>query len=397
VSQEPPQVAVLAFRDRSGTEGGEIFARGFAEDVILQLGRNQGLGIVAPHSSFAVSGRNLGTAELGRRLAAQYLVDGFVQRNGDNLTVEVALIDARTEKILWVSRHTSEGGAVVNTRDEIVDRVAGTVLSKMRERERRRAVSVPPKTLDVYVLTQKAIALKHRFHPDAMRQARDVLKQALDIDPEYAPAWAVLGWLNSIDGHLNLTGDWSPLRADEVIAQVQHSLDLDSTDPRAYIALADAYSLAGREMEAAAASRRAVELAPSDAEAWLLHAFHLLPAHPPGEALAAINRALALYPIPPAYFDAMHSFVLWANAEGDAALRASTACTERAPRWRDCIVVQALVHAEAGEVDQARKVIKASGEVLGGLTSAAACRRYSGSATNVERCRSWARTAGIPS
>lgn len=298
--------------------------------------------------------------------------------------------------MLWVSKHTSEGGAVVGSRDDIVERVAGTVLSKLRERERRRAASAPPNSLDVYALTLKGTALKHRFHPDAMREGRALLERALAIDPKYAPAWTVLGWLNSVDGHLGLTGEWSPLRAEEVIAQVQRSIDLDPTDPRAYIALADAYSLAGRAAEAATASRRAVELAPGDAEAWLLHAFHLLPTHPPSEALAAINRALALYPIAPVHFDAMHSFVLWANADAVGALRAADSCTQRAPRWRDCIVVQALVHAEAGEVERARKLIGAPVLQVDGLTSTGVCGRYSGLAANVERCRRWLQAAGVP-
>jgi TolB-like protein len=395
-SHEPPQIAVLAFRDRAGTPEGAMLARGLAEDVLLQLGRNQGLRVVAQHSSFSLYGKDLAVTELGRQLRAQYLVDGVIQRDGDRLRIEIELIDAQAGRVLWVSRHETDGGDVVRARDAVVQRVAGTLFSKVRETERQLATAAPPESLDVYALTQKGLALKHRFNAEATREARAGLEWALQIDPRYAPAWAVLGWLNSIDGQMRLTGEWSPARAEEALAQTRRAVELDPSYPLAYSALASTYTLAGRVEEAAAAAARAVELAPGDAEAKLTYAYRLLPARPPEEALQAMQQAVELYPIAPPYFDAMRSMVLWANSRNDAALSAAQACTQRAPGFRDCRVVQALVLVETGRLARAREQIAALGPQAQGYSATKACVQYGGSAANVLRCRSAAQAAGLP-
>lgn len=298
--------------------------------------------------------------------------------------------------MLWVSKHDSEGGQVVQARDAIVERIAGTLFSKLRESERRLGASHSPKTLDVYALTMRGLHYKHRFTPEATREGRAGLERALAIDADYAPAWFVLGWLNAVDGLLNITGEWGPARAGEAIAQAKRSIELDPHNPTAHIALAVAYSLApdGAE-ESSKASQRSVELAPGDAEAWLLHGLHLLRVAPPEQALQAIRRARDMYPIAPVYFEAMHADALWATGEPEAALAEAASCTRRAPYFLGCRITQTLVHAEAGRSDEARAQIAALGRQAAGFSSANACRMYTGSAANVERCKALVESAGL--
>ena len=387
----PPQIAVLAFHERG--HGVELASLGasLSEDLEMELGRNQGLNVVANHSSFAVSGKGLTTAELGLRLHAQYLIDGVVQRDGERLDIQAELIDVRADKVLWVSRHQTEGGAVVRARDEIVRKVAGTLFSKMRESEKQRAVRAPPASLDVYALTQRGLALKHQFTPDAIREARSGLERALAADPQYAATWWVLGWVNTVDAWFGLTGEWNPTRLPEAVAQIRHGIELDPYSSTAYVALSTA--LVDQE-EALGAAQRAVELAPGNAEAWLFQAAAQLPLRPPQQALASVQRAMEMNPIPPSYFHDPYSRVLWANGRYDDALHEAEVCSHASPLLGDCHFTQLLAHAQRGEFDRAREHLDVLKHAAFG--AGRGCSGYRGSADNESLCRKLAAAVGLP-
>ncbi|MDM0114375.1 winged helix-turn-helix domain-containing protein [Variovorax sp. J22R133] len=398
-TREPPQIAVLAFRDRAGTEEGAMLARGVAEHIIMELGRNQGLNVVAHHSSFAVSDKGLPVTEIGRRLRAQYLIDGLVERNGERLQLEVQLIDARAEKVLWVSRHETEGGGVVHALDEVLGKVSGTLFSKVRESEKQRAAGASPKSLDVYALTQNGHALKHRFAPEATREARTTLERVLATDPNYGPAWWALGWLNAVDVHFGLTSEWGHFeRMPEAVAQINRGIELDPNASGAWQALMVAYvGIPGANEQALAAAQRAIELGPGDAEAWLFHSIALLGARAPAEALRSVERAMAMNPIPPVYFTAIHAQVLWPNEQYEAARRTAEDCLRKAPLYRPCRVVMIIAEGELGGIDAARAQFAALGVQANGYSATLACApQYQGSAPVFERCVKWMRAAGLP-
>jgi TolB-like protein/DNA-binding winged helix-turn-helix (wHTH) protein len=387
----PPQIAVLAFHERGhGVEAASLGA-GLSEDLVMELGRNQGLNVVANHSSFAVSGKGLSTAELGRRLHAQYLIDGVVQREGERLDMEVELIDVRADKVLWASRQQTEGGEVVHARDEIVRKVAGTILSKMRESEKQRVVGTLPASLDVYALTQRSLALKHQFTPEAIREARAGLERALAADPRYATAWWVLGWVNTVDAWFALTGEWNPARLPEAVAQIKRGIELDPYSSSAHVALSTA--MVEREAALAAASR-AVELAPGNAEAWLFEAATMLPLRSPQEALASVERAMEMDPIPPTFFHDIHARVLWANGRWDDALREAQVCSRTLPLVSDCRFTQLLALAQKGDIGGAREHL----DILkrAAFTADRGCSGYRGSAANESLCRRLAAAVGLP-
>jgi TolB-like protein/DNA-binding winged helix-turn-helix (wHTH) protein len=391
--QGPPQIAVLAFHERGRAVEAASLGAGLSEDLVMELGRNQGLNVVAHHSSFALSGKGLSTAELGRQLHAQYLIDGVVQRDGERLDLEVELVDVRAEKVLWVSRQQAEGGEVVRARDAIVRKVAGTLFSKMRESEKQRAVRAPPKSLDVYAWTQRGLALKHQFTPEATREARAGLERALVTDPQYAAAWWVLGWLNAVDAWMVISGEWTLARMPEAIAQINRGIELDPYSSAAHQALAVALGMPQTREQALAAAQRAVELAPGDAEAWLFLAMTMLPLRPPEQALAAAERAMEMNPIPPTYFLSVYARALWANGHDEAALREAQACNRRAPLYNDCRFVQLMVHASRGQFDQASEhlvVLKRSEQ-----RADAYCTANATSADRASQCRKLAVAAGL--
>jgi TolB-like protein/DNA-binding winged helix-turn-helix (wHTH) protein len=261
-----PSIAVLAFSDPRGSTEGDLLARGVAQDLASELARSHDLRVVSHQSSFAFAGKSTPLAEIGQRLRSRYLVGGTVSREGDSLRLVVELLDSQEGHIVWSSVQSLDHSTVFTAQDALVRRIAGSVQSKVDRTETRRALTHPPKTMDVYALTERGNEILYRYNASAMVEARRLLEQALAIDPDYARAWVFLGMVNTIDAGLRLTGEWNPSRMPEVIAQIQRAIALDSDMPIAYVALSQAQGLA-RDFDAAlAAAQRCIELAPNDAD-----------------------------------------------------------------------------------------------------------------------------------
>lgn len=389
-----PSIAVLAFHDPGGDAAAQQLARGVAEDVVAQLARNVDLRVVSTVSSFSLAGRGLSPAEIGRQLRSRYLVDGTVRRNGELLRVDVRMIDSEDGRVVWSAQHAVDSQNVLTTRDALAQRMAGTLHSRLRQTEEWRALVRPPRTLDVYAMTLRALALKHQFRPEATREARKLLERAIAIDPEYAPAWLYLGMLNGIDSLLGLTGEWHPGRYGEMLAQSRRAIELDPQLPAAWFGLALVHVEGRRYDEALAAMQRCVELGPSDADCHMYLAVVQARLGQGPEALASIDRALDLSPIVPSYMNAAHSRVLWVNRRLEESLRAADQCLGKAPRYLVCHLYRVLALAELGRTENARDAARRLGGMLPGMNTGHFADHY-GPEPLRERAVAAARAAGV--
>lgn len=352
-----PSIAVLAFRDPRATTDGGLLARGLAESIVAELARNVDLRVVSAHSSFALAGSGLPAAEIGRRLRSRYLVDGTVHRDGESLRVDVEMVDSQHGHLVWSSQRVVESGGVLAQRDDLVRRIAGSVHSRLRQSEERRALALarPPKNLDVYAMTLRAVALKHRFQPDATREARSLLEKAIASDPDYAPAWLYLAMVNALDSLLRLTGEWHPGRYEEMILQAQRAIELDPQLPMAYFALALAQA-EGRQFEAALGNaQHCAALGPGDADCMQYIAAIQIRMGRGGPALAQIEQAIDLSPIPPPWIHVSHAGALWLQQRNEEAVRAADECLQQAPRYLGCRRFRLVALAELGRLDEARQ------------------------------------------
>lgn len=354
-----PSIAVLAFRSPEGGEPGVQLARGVAEDVIAQLARNVDLRVVAAASSFTFAGNDVPPSEIGRRLRSRYLVDGSVRRDGELLRVRVAMIDSEEGHVVWSDEHASDSTKVVANRDALVQRIAGTLHSRLRQTEERRVLARPPKTLDVYTMTLRAIALKHRFSAGPMREARALLEQAIAIDAGYAPAWLYLAMSNGLDSLLRLTGEWHPGRYPEMLAQARRAIELDPQLPAAWLALAIVHVEGRRFDDARAAATRCIELGPNDADCLMYLALVEARSGRAAAAVRHIESALDLAPIAPPYMRSAQAQVMWSAGRWDDGLRAADDCLAMAPRFLPCRRHRLLALVELGRLDAARDEARA--------------------------------------
>ncbi len=348
-----PSLAIMPFRSFDGPAS-DVFAYGVASEIINELARNKDLRLIARDSSFPLAGQQLRAQELGEWLGVRYLAEGSVRRTKDMLFVDVQLVDARDGSIAWGDRFSARAADIPEVQWDIAAKIAGTLHSGMRETEKRAILGRAPRDLDVYELTLRGIACKHLFAGEATQSGRRDLQEAIRRDPNYAPAYVYLGWLNLIDMQLQLTGDFNFTQLGDVIGQLSHAIELDPNLPCAYQGLSQAIVFTGDIAQAVTLARRSVELGPSDADNLLFLAVALLQQGEVAEAETIVEKALDLNPLRPAYYPFYHAMILWGAERYAEALAECEECLRKAPDFRGAEVYRIVALVGLDRVEEAK-------------------------------------------
>lgn len=350
-----PSIAVLAFKGPPGDADGEALASDVAANLVSELARSPDLRVVSNQSSFQFAAGQTPLPEIARHLRSRYLVDGTVRRDGVQVRMVVQLLDSQSGQVVWSSSHTVDRTNLGAAQQALVSRIAGTLQSRVARAEDRHALTQPPKSLDVIVLTARGKSMMQRYSAEGVREARRYLEQALVIDPDYAPAWAFLGIANTIDIGLQLTGEWNRNRGPEVLVQVQRAVALQPDLPMAYAALADAQGLLGNFGAALAAAQQCHRLSPNDAVCFYVLGSAQLRMGQVEPAVHNFEQALDRNPLPPANLPAFYATALWASGRLEEAVRMADDCLAQAPNFGRCRQDRIAALVELGRIVEARE------------------------------------------
>ncbi len=197
-------VAVLPFVDLSENQDQAYFADGLADELLILLSSNPSLQTVARTSSFAFRDQELPAVEIARRLAASHLVEGSVRQDADTVRVSVQLIDGATGYQIWSESIEERLGDVFAIQDRVSQQIAATLEVGMLGNQAAARRTTP----EAYTLFLQAKYRARQGSRESLEDAVELLREAVVIDPDYAPAWAQLAGAYS-----NLAGqgfwEWS--------------------------------------------------------------------------------------------------------------------------------------------------------------------------------------------
>ncbi|HEX8986037.1 MAG TPA: tetratricopeptide repeat protein [Bryobacteraceae bacterium] len=266
-----PSVAVLPFADLSQGKDQAYFCDGMAEEIISALSRIHGLRVASRTSSFQFRDTALDSREIGNRLHVAALLEGSVRKVGGRLRITVQLTDAANGFQRWSERYEREMSDVFAIQEEIAQNIIRALEITLSQRE--QTALERPGTTDVraYEYYWRARHYYYQYSPRHMEFALQLFCRALEMDPNYARAWAGLAdcW-SFLYVHSNRSEDLR-LMADEASRK---AVEMDPQSAQAQASRGLSLSLEGKNDEAAQAFEAAVRLDPGLFEAHYFYARH---------------------------------------------------------------------------------------------------------------------------
>jgi len=182
-------IAVLPFVNMSSDPEQEYFADGISEELLTLLARIPKLRVISRSSAFSFKGKDVNIPEVARQLNVAHVLEGSVRKSGDRIRITAQLIEARSDTLLWLETYD-------RTLDDIFaiqDDVAAAVVEELKLTllgEAPRAVRANPQAYALYI---QAAHLFSMAHEEEYGRAEELVKQALEIDPDYVDALLLLG------------------------------------------------------------------------------------------------------------------------------------------------------------------------------------------------------------
>jgi len=192
----PPRmsIVVLPFMNLSDDTEQQYFADGITEDLTTDLSRVPGSFVIARNTAFTYKGQPVDVKKVSRELGVRYVLEGSVRRVGDQVRVNLQLVDGQSGAHLWADRFDTDRANLAQAQDEITGRLARTLNLELVEASVRRSEQERAADPDARDLVMRGWALSNRMASAATREeARRAFERALDIDPESVDARIGLG------------------------------------------------------------------------------------------------------------------------------------------------------------------------------------------------------------
>jgi serine/threonine-protein kinase len=325
-AQVTPSIAVLPFVDMSPKKDQEYFSDGLAEELLNDLAKIPGLQVTARTSSFQFKGKNEDLRTVGQKLNVRSILEGSVRKDANRVRITVQLINVEDGFHLWSETYDRKMDDIFAVQEEIARSVAGSLKVSLLG-GRTATLSARGKNAEAYNAYLQGRYFFERRNKENLEKAIDYYKQAIQLDPGYARAWAGLaearsgqadsGYVPVEEGYrkareaveralaldpnlaeahetmgwIKRAYDWDWVGAD---ASGQRALALEPGNATVVWSAAALASTLGRFEEALALDRRAVELDPLRVSSHVNLGVDAYYAGRLEEAVAALKKALEL-------------------------------------------------------------------------------------------------------
>jgi adenylate cyclase len=188
---DKPSLAVLPFTNMSGDPEQEYFSDGITEDIITELSRFKELSVVSRNSSFLFKGKAASLREVSTKLKVDYVVEGSIRKAGNKVRVTAQLIDARSDTHIWADRYDRDLEDIFEVQDDVVRRVTSTLVGRLEHERQERTRRQSQSQLKAYDLYLRGRELFFNWTIEDNLKARDLLRAAIEIEPDHAAALAL--------------------------------------------------------------------------------------------------------------------------------------------------------------------------------------------------------------
>jgi len=343
-------VAVLPFQNTSGDPNAEYLSDGISEALINSLTELHQLRVIARTTTFRYKAKDVDPLQIGRDLNVRSVLTGSVRQAGDNLSIQVDLVDATTGAELWGQQYERKASDLLLVKQTIAREVSDNLrlrLSRDEQKQLTRRDTTNDESFQFY--------LKGRYYwnkrtPDSLNKAIEEFQQAIDHDRSFA-----LGYVGLADTYV-AQEHYSGLASREILpkarAAVDRALELDDSLSEAHTTSASVYQRQWRWAETEDELKRAISLNPNYPTAHHFYAYYLYVKRRFDEAAREIKRAHELDPLSPVISENLAAVeILRGNL--DSAIEQGQKTIQLDPKFADAHYVLAYSYLKRGRGEDA--------------------------------------------
>jgi adenylate cyclase len=290
-------IAILPFTNMSGDPEQEYFSDGITEDIITDLSKIAGLTVIARNSSFTYKGRAVDVRAVGRELGVRSVLEGSIRRAGNRVRITAQLIDATSGGHLWADRYDRDLTDIFEVQDDVTQRIVAALKVTLSPAEKAQRSDIGTSSIDAYdySLRGREFLLGNPKNRGTFEQAKASFLKAIELDPNFAQAYAGLGfaymfdyqnrWSDDPDGSLPLAKRYA-----------EEAIEKNPKEPLARAVAAVTATFNGDLDRAQSQIGLALSLNPNLAMAYNIAGSIRMYAGQPLEAIPVIERAMRLDP-----------------------------------------------------------------------------------------------------
>jgi eukaryotic-like serine/threonine-protein kinase len=290
-----PSVAVLPLQNLSTDPDSIYFSDGMTDEITTKLSKIQAIDVAPRSTSAAVKTTDQNAAALGRQLGVRYLLEGTVRKSGDQVRINVHLIDSTTGFQVWADDFTGQMKDVFSLQEQTALKIAQALnlnLSPQETKAIQQRSTQNPQAYEAFLLGRGLLEVETAERFEAARKS---FEDALKFDPNYALALAGLSHVESLY-YRDL--DSNPVHLQRAEEYAQRAIAIDPNLAEAHVAMGQTYGLRYNYAASVAELREATRLEPDNYLAWDLLSWSLGYEQPPeaAEAEKAAREAIRLQP-----------------------------------------------------------------------------------------------------
>jgi TolB-like protein len=292
-----PSIAVLPFANRSNREEDQFFTDGIHDDLLTTIAKIGSMKVISRTSVMEYMGTTKKIPEIAEELGVAHVLEGGIQRAGDQVRINVQLIDAATDEHLWAEIYDRELTAenLFAIQSEISNAIAAALETTLTPAEWERISEAPTSSLEAYDAYLRGRQLMATARTEDLELALQKFEHAVELDPEFA-----LAWVSIADAHDWITRLRDRIRTSETLAireqAIRRALSIDPDLGEAWTAMATIHRDRGRDDEAESAFLKGIELSPNNANSYYAYATSIVETLRTPEKIDLIRKALELDP-----------------------------------------------------------------------------------------------------
>jgi len=230
-------IAVLPFQNLSPDPDNAYFADGIQEEILTRLASIAGLKVISRTSTQRYQSKPRNLSQIAKQLGVANIVEGSVQKAGDHVRVHVQLINAHTDSHLWAESFDRKLTDILDVESEIAKRIAESLEQKLTGREKQELAVKPTNNPEAYDAYLRGLAFEGRSYgadEAFLSKAAGFYVRAVQLDPNFAIAWARLSRANSL---IYAAKGIDPTRRDEAKRALENAQRLEPNSPETLLAL----------------------------------------------------------------------------------------------------------------------------------------------------------------